>query len=254
MTVPSTVWLQRIGDRVDGLPRLFCFPHAGGSASFFRGWAAQLAEYQIYAACYPGRGGRISEPPPDNLRAMAVDISEAIAHQGSDPVVLFGHSMGAVVAFECARSLCNAGIPVIHLFVSGSSDGEQPVEQNSTDDASDADIIRQLVDLGGTDPQIAADPEFQKLVLPYVRADTRIFHAYRMDPQPQLTCPVTAIVGDEDVDADRRPWRQLTTGVFDQLTVIGDHFYLISKPPFSILRSALHCPSVNNRQISAVQN
>jgi surfactin synthase thioesterase subunit len=254
MTAPPVVWLQRIGDRSESLPRLVCFPHAGGSASFFRGWAAQLPEYQVYAVCYPGRGGRIAEPPPDDLRGMAVEVAEAIAKQGSDPVVLFGHSMGAVVALECARSLGQAHIPVIHLFVSGSGDGEQPVAQENTGDASDADIIRQLVELGGTDPQIAADPEFQKLVIPYVRADTRIFHAYRMDLQPLLACPVTAIVGDEDADADRRPWGELTTGVFNQLTVTGDHFYLISRPPFSVMRSALHCPSGNDRQISVEQD
>jgi surfactin synthase thioesterase subunit len=250
MIMPLEVWLQRIGNSSLDLPRFICFPHAGGSASFFRGWAAQLPEYQVYAVRYPGRGERIMESPPNDLLAMAAEVADAIAKQSRKPVVLFGHSMGAIVALECARNLSEADIPILHLFASGSGDGDEPEWCEDANEESDSDIIRKLVELGGTDAQIASDPDFQKLVIPYVRADSAMFHAYRMNLRPTLSCPVTAIVGDADADADRRPWHKLTAGVFKQLTVAGDHFYLISRPPIAVIRSALLCRTMTGRQIS----
>lgn len=231
-------WLHRAVPRDDPRTRLICFPHAGGVASFFHGWGERLGDVEIHAVRYPGRAERIAEPPATDLREMADAIAEAVVPLADRPVALFGHSLGAVVALETARSLEARGVAVAHLVVSGSKEGPLPApDEPDADEDDDATILR-LLELGGTPPELAADPDFQELVLPYVRADGRMFHDYEHRAEPALRCPVTAIAGDVDVDADRRPWTELTP-VFREHVVQGDHFYLIAEPPYALVADIL---------------
>lgn len=219
--------------------QLICFPHAGGSASFYSGWSAVLPELECAVVHYPGRGRRISEPTPTDLRAFALDIATDLIAVADRPLVLFGHSMGAPIALEVARQLEPAGVVVAHLFASGSRDA--PCEQGlAAHSDEDPDVVMdQLVRLGGTDPELAADPDFRSLVLPYIQGDGRMFRSYAMADTPILSCPVTTIVGDRDTDADRRPWSSLTSGRFAEHQLPGDHFYLVEQPPFDLLRTVL---------------
>lgn len=235
MTDPD-LWLDCAKPAPTARELLICFPHAGGSASFFRSWGENLPDYEVYAVRYPGRAERINEPPPDDLVRLAGEIAEAVSGLRDLPIVLFGHSMGAVVAFETARALEAGGRTPAHLFASGSRNAPLPSPDSIQADEDDDAIIDRLVRMGGTDPELAADPIFRELVLPYVRGDGRMFHAYRAAPEPRLRCPVTTIVGDRDVDADRRPWPELTTGEFNEHVVSGNHFYLVDAPPYDLLR------------------
>ncbi|WP_433607186.1 thioesterase II family protein [Dactylosporangium sp. CA-139114] len=236
------LWLQHPVPRPDARQRLVCFPHAGGSAVIFRDWGNHLTDTAVYAVRYPGRAERIDEPAPDDLPALGRRIARAVAQLGDLPLALFGHSMGAGVALETARSLESLGVPVSHLFASGSRNAPLPAPPPpEADDAhDDPATVARLISLGGTDPQLAADPLFQELVLPYIRSDGRMFHAYMrsFSPEPRLRCPVTTIVGDADADADERPWPELTAGPFREVVVPGDHFYLTGRPPFALLEPA----------------
>lgn len=241
-TVNST-WLQCTLPRPECQNRLICFPHAGGSASFFRSWAAQMIDCEIYAVRYPGRAERIDEALPKNLQQLAFEIAKAIEPLAEHPIALFGHSMGAPIALETARRLEACNVNVAHLFASGSRHGPLPPPPESSEDIVEEDddaVCAQLVTLGGTDPNIAADPIFRELVLPSVRSDGKMFHAYRMELEPQLRCPVTTIFGDNDVHTDTRPWRDLAPKGFREYCVPGDHFYLTSMPPFSILQERIN--------------
>ncbi|KAF4408244.1 thioesterase [Streptomyces lycii] len=241
------MWLQCARPVPDPRQRLVCFPHAGGSASFFRDWAAGLPGTEVLAVRYPGRAERIAEPVPTDLRVLARSVADAVEQVADRPVALFGHSMGAAVALETARALEARGVTVAHLFASGSRDAPYPPppteeEQRALEAEDDAEVVAELLRLGGTDPELAADPDFQELVLPYVRADGRMFHGYGPSAEPVLRCPVTAIAGDADADADRRPWRELTRGGFRQRTVRGDHFYLVPRPPYTLIQDTLAAP------------
>lgn len=237
MTTPTDIWLRCSIPHREPTQRLICFPHAGGAASFFRDWGNHLPEFEVHAVRYPGRAERIDEPPPTNLRALARQIADAVEPLSDRPLTLFGHSLGAVVALETTRFLEARGVRLARLYASGSRDAPYSAGQVTGGEDDDAVAMR-LVRMGGTDPELAADPLFQELVLPYVRSDGRMFHDYGFHPEPVLRCPVTSIVGDVDVDADRRPWRDLTTGEFSELVVPGDHFYLVADPPYALLRAA----------------
>jgi pyochelin biosynthetic protein PchC len=233
----GSTWLYRAAAHPDPRFRLICFPHAGGAASFFRPWGGHLAPagVEVLAVRYPGRAERIDEPPATDMRVLASGIAGAVTEFADRPVALFGHSLGAVVALETARSLQERGIEVAHLFASGSTDGPLPGPEEHTD--HDDDAVR-LLELGGTPPELAADPDFLELVLPYVRADDAMFDAHEHRAEPGLSCPISTIVGDVDVDADRRPWRELT-GTFREHVVHGHHFYLIAEPPYALITDAL---------------
>lgn len=244
MTRDVTTWLHCAQPQPGSRHRLICFPHAGGSASFFRTWGEHIPDCEVYAVKYPGRAERFNEPQPNNLRQLAYQISEAIEALAVDTVALFGHSMGAAIALETARCLEARGVNITHLIASGSRNGTLPPPYMQTPEDDDDDTLcDQLVNMGGTDPEVTADPVFRELVLPSVRADAQMFHAYKMKPLPTLKCPVTTIYGDLDVHADIRPWRDLAAGGFKEFCVTGDHFYLISMPPFKKLKLCLETDS-----------
>lgn len=237
-----SIWLRRIGAPHDTgtVIRLVCFPHAGGAASFFTGWDALLPGAEVYAVRYPGRAERIGEPCATDLRVLATSIARAIAESGWEgPLALFGHSLGAVVALETARALDTMGRPAAHLFASGSRNTALPGPDEQDGRAADGEATAiQLLELGGTPRELTSDPEFLELVLPYVQADTRLYHGYRHSAVPVLSCPVTTIAGDADTYADRRPWRGLTRSLTEHI-VPGHHFYLLDHPPADLIASAL---------------
>ncbi|MFE2168114.1 thioesterase II family protein [Streptomyces sp. NPDC059447] len=238
------VWTQVVEARPFAAQRVVCFPHAGGSPYFFRGWAKGLDAYEVHSVCYPGRAERFSEECADRLVPMAREIAAALSAPGDDrPVAFFGHSMGAIVAYEVVRAMEEAGSGVAHLFASGARAPHlmtgDPVAAAAWDEAS---IGRTLIELGGTEPELLENRAFVELVMPYIGADFRMLAAYEGRHRPPLNCPITAIVGEGDprvTTAQSAAWRESTRGPFRALTVPGEHFYLGDRPPFGLIEDAL---------------
>ncbi|TDC85509.1 thioesterase [Micromonospora sp. KC606] len=236
----AETWFQRWPSHPAPAYRLVCFPHAGGSAAFYRDWPTHLPGAEVLAVRYPGRAERIEEPPPANLVRLAREIATALTSSCTGlPLALFGHSMGAAVALETARALEAGGARVEHLFASGTRDAPLPDPPDPTDDAEidERSAVEQLAGIGGTSREMLDNPMFRELVLPYVMADSRMFHAYRMPTDPILHCPVTVLTGDRDDEADPRPWHTLTTAPVVCHTLRGDHFYLVDEPPYPVLNA-----------------
>ena len=120
MVETQTACLVRAGgDRRPRL-RLVCFPHAGGTPAAFRGWADRLPpEVELLIACYPGRHNRFADPLWTRMEPLADEAAAALLRLPDVPTALFGHSMGAAVAYEAAVRLQAAGRPPLRLFVSG---------------------------------------------------------------------------------------------------------------------------------------
>jgi surfactin synthase thioesterase subunit len=244
---PPMTWLRRADPRPDADGVLVCFPHAAGSASFFRDWGKEFTEFDVHAVQYPGRADRMADDLPTDMVEMARGVRESLEPLLNRPIALFGHSMGAIVAFEVARMLLADGARVSHLFVSGARAAHDPdYAPVGAAQRSDESIMRSLAKLGGTHADLLNDPLLAELVMPYVRADFVMFENYEYVPGAPLSCPITAVNGADDshVTDDRaQRWSELTTAGFDRHVLPGEHFYLIRHRPFAVIRDALLVPA-----------
>lgn len=209
---------------------LICFPHAGGSASYYLPLLAPLASRMDVAVVqYPGRHDRSSEPPVPSIRRLADQIAGALRGLQGRRLALFGHSMGALVAFEVALRLeRGTGAAPAHLFASGhrAPSRHRPGLIRPADDAAIIDGLRQL---GGTDDRVLSHPALLRAFLPALRSDYRAADTYQHRPWDVLSCDVTALTGDRDPGAspgEVQAWSAVTTGRFALRVFPGGHFYL----------------------------
>ncbi|MFF0740408.1 thioesterase II family protein [Streptomyces sp. NPDC004111] len=228
----ASQWFRVIrGGRTPGL-RLVCFPHAGGSASFFRSWAQLLPDdVELLAVRYPGREDRIFEPPVEHMEELADSLAEACASLGGGPLAFFGHSMGASVAYEVAARMANAPGTAgpQALFVSGRG-GPGKNQSRGLATATDEELVGDLVAMSGTTAQALLNKELRDLLLPAVRADYRLVESYTASvPPPALDIPVYAYYGDADDKLDEDSvlaWSSATRSAFAVRAFPGGHFYL----------------------------
>lgn len=210
--------------------RLFCFPYAGGGAGAFRGWSAALPpEVEVCPVYLPGRERRFREPGHTRLEPLVEELHEALLPHCGLPFACFGHSMGAVIAFELARLLERGGTTPAWLFVSGRRAPQCPPEREQIHALPDAEFVAKLRELEGTPEEILRDPEMMELVLPVLRTDFAISETYRYREGPPLACPVSALGGTRDAHVGRDDllaWRDHTRGFFRLRLFPGGHFFL----------------------------
>lgn len=209
--------------------QLICFPHAGGAASYFREWGRDVpAGVELLVAQYPGREDRLADDTISDLHVLADLAAEALLQTADRPCLLFGHSMGALMAFEVALRMQRTGRAPLHVFASAqNAPGHRA--PSALHQADDAELVRELQELGGTDAAIAAEPELLELLLPSVRSDYQAVETYRPRSGSMLACPVTAAYGDQDPHVDHAgmvAWSEVTTASAEVLRFRGDHFYL----------------------------
>ncbi len=224
-------WLRRFHPAEDAPVRLFCFPHAGGSASYYFPMSRALSpDADVLAVQYPGRQDRRHEACVDDLRELADRVVAELRPWCDRPVALFGHSLGASLAFEVALRLQEAGDPVpVALFASGRRAPSHHRENQLVHLAPDDRLLAEIRALSGTDPAVLADDELLRSVLPAIRGDYKAAETYRYRPGPALACPITVLTGDIDpaVTAEEAAgWADHTDGPFALHRFAGGHFYL----------------------------
>ena len=229
-------WLA--GSPQDGRARLrlFCFPYAGGGSSIFRTWPKCLPE--TIAVCpveLPGRGARLREAPRTRLADLVGEMAEGLSPYLDRPFAFFGHSMGALLGFELARTLRRMGGPLPrHLFVSGHRAPQIPDPGPHVHALPEPAFVAELRRLGGTPPAVLEHEELMQLLLPILRADFALVETYAYAPESPLSCPITALGGREDPEAgpgDLAAWRDQTTGDFSLRMLPGDHFFVHTAQP-----------------------
>jgi surfactin synthase thioesterase subunit len=238
-------WLRFFADRGGpagpDAPVLVCLPHAGGSASaYFDLSVRSRPAVEVCAVQYPGRLDRRSEPAVLSVAELADRLAEVVGplaarlKRSQRSYALFGHSMGAVVAYELALRLESGSTPgPTHLFASARR-APSRTRPEDLHRGSDADLLAHIGRLGGITPDLLADPEMRALILPVLRADYTAIERYRAEPGRTVRCPVTVLVGDRDpmVDAgEAADWARHTRGGFEMETFAGGHFYLADHLP-----------------------
>ncbi|MFC5290412.1 thioesterase II family protein [Actinokineospora guangxiensis] len=237
----STAWLRRYHPGPERPVRLVCFPHAGGSASFFHPASARFADTaEVLAVQYPGRQDRRREPCIDDIAVLADRLAAVLRPLPSKPTVYFGHSMGAVLAFETAWRLGDVG----HLIASGRR-APSTVRSESVHRLDDDGVIAELKLLNGTSTAVLSDDEILRMALPAIRGDYRAIETYTCPPERAVSCPITVLTGDSDpktTEEEARAWSRHTDSTCTVRVFPGGHFFLTE-----------HLPEVNTEIAAALR-
>ena len=213
--------------------RLFCFPYAGGGLSVFRAWWRAFPEgVEVCPILPPGREQRLSEDPFTEFDTYVKSLTAALEPRLDLPYVFFGHSLGAIAAFECTRMLRRNSVagPQM-LFASGCRAPQTPSRENPIHDLPREQFLEELRKLDGSPAEALAHPELMDLLLPAVRADFAVYESYEYRPDNSLDCPIHVFGGLEDrrvTRDDLAGWSTHSTSAGTLRMFPGDHFFLHS--------------------------
>ncbi|MER9683696.1 alpha/beta fold hydrolase [Mesorhizobium sp. M0184] len=211
--------------------RIICFPHGGGSVQSFRNWSDYLPEdIELICLDLPGRGKRAAEAVIRRMDVLISAVTEALRAYSDRPFVFFGHSMGALVAYEIARSLEVADRPSpFHVVVSAHQSADVPADEPPMYRYADDKLIDLVRTLGMVPTEALANEKLlADFILPPLRADLELADTYDRNLPTPLNAAITAMGGvqDEMVNADDlNEWGRLTTSRFARVMFDGDHFF-----------------------------
>jgi surfactin synthase thioesterase subunit/phosphopantetheinyl transferase len=213
--------------------RLFALPYAGGGASLFRRWPDGLpADVEVCAIQLPGRETRFKEPPYVRMRDLVAVLADAIAPELDRPYVLFGHSMGALVAWELTREIrLRKFRPPETLIVAGHAAPHRPARGPALHALPDSEFRSELERLNGTPDAVLNNEELLEAFLPTLRADFAVCETYNFAAEGPLDVPIIACGGIHDARAsfdDVDAWRVQTRAPFTLRMFAGDHFFIQS--------------------------
>ncbi|MGW4443441.1 beta-ketoacyl synthase N-terminal-like domain-containing protein [Streptomyces sp. NPDC004682] len=230
--------------------RLLCIPYGGGSTLLFQRWQGLLGdEVDVCPVALPGRGERLGEPLVPNVYDVVDALEPEVAEACDKPVVIYGHSAGALIGYLLALRLRRRGITAVRHLVIGAFSGpglkENPFYRDSLRTLAaagypdlpsaeqirglDAEALRELARLLLLPTPSDVDAEFLRLTLPILVNDIRLVGSFRPADAHVLDIPITAVHGTQEdrVTSDEmRDWRHHTSAGFDFHTVVGDHFFL----------------------------
>ncbi len=211
--------------------RLICMPYAGGSATVFRPWREVVpSDIDILAVEYAGHGSRIAEPLIERIDTLGDAIADALQFEAAVPYVMFGHSMGSLVAFELCHALAKRRAPLpILLVVAGHRGPHEPAATAPVHAAPNAQFVAHLRDLGATPPEVLACPELLDLMLPILRNDFHACETYCPPRRPPLPVSIAVYGGLADAETDRDgllAWKRETSVRHVLRMFPGGHFFI----------------------------
>jgi medium-chain acyl-[acyl-carrier-protein] hydrolase len=259
MTNPLVdTWIKRPRPSPAARLRLFCLPYAGGAASVFHAWPQGLPpQVEVCAVQLPGREGRLREMPFVRVGPLVRALADVVpAAAGGRPFALFGHSNGAMLAFELARELARRGGEVpVHLFVSARLAPPCPPRAAPIHRLPEAEFVEAIRRLEGTPAEVLQNPELMQMAMPALRADFAVHETYAYEPGPPLECPVSAFGGLQDAEvprADLAQWGHETSGAFKVRMLPGGHFFLATHRALLLQALSLDlAPALRARPVAA---
>ncbi|WP_349369834.1 alpha/beta fold hydrolase [Salinarimonas sp.] len=207
--------------------RLVCFPHAGGTSDAFQPFRARLdPDVELLVARYPHEAGA---GQADAIPSLAASLADALGALEPAPTAFFGHSLGALLAFEVARRLGEAHTPA-RLFLSGCREPSlvpSPFVRRAVT-LPDADFVEAVAELGGLPEDALADADVRAYLAAMLRADFALVASYRLAPEPILDVPFTLLAGAEDMHVpidSVRGWERVTRAPVRMQVFQGGHFF-----------------------------
>lgn len=253
-TVPDRWLFCRAAQRNPRL-RLFCVPSAGTGASAFNAWPSAFPDtVELHAVQLPGRESRYSELALNDAYEAARLLADAIEPYLDRYYVLFGYSMGALLAFEVIRELRRRGAPMpLQLFVGARRAPQLAATRPPLGRLPREAFLKMVSDYHDSPPAAWQNPDLLEIVLPVLRADIALCEGYVYRREPPFDFPIQAFAGLRDGSAPLsavQAWREQTTGEFALELFDGGHFFMndsvarlqhviISRIEYFMLRAAL---------------
>jgi len=229
---PQSPWFTHYGYSPQGKMRVFAFPYSGAGVSAYHQWAEAFQQQKIdfIGVQAPGRENRLQEAPMQDLSLMVKHLVLTIKPLTDKPFVFFGHSLGALVAFELARALRKYKLPLpAHLFVSAFRSPELPNTNKALHQLDDEAFIAGIREYDNTPEDVLSNKALMQMLLPMIRADFRMNETYQYQEASPLPIPITVFKGDNDHFSKKEQmsnWQQHTIADFNEITYQGGHFFL----------------------------
>ncbi|WP_067651185.1 thioesterase II family protein [Nocardia harenae] len=216
-----------------GATALYCLPHAGAGASAYLPWRRQLAPgVDVVPLQPPGREIRLREKPFEHIDHLLDDLVAAMDGHWREPFAVYGHSLGALLAYELTRRLLvSRGPRPVRLLISGRRAPHLPSRLPPLRTAPESTVLDVVRALGGTPDEILGDDRMRRSVLALMRADLSVDQSYRYQPGPPLALPITVFGGSGDthvLPAELLQWSEYGVAGVDIRMIPGGHFFPIT--------------------------
>ena len=233
-SLASNPWIGFHHARPSAQSRLFCFPYAGAGASVFRTWPALLSRsVEICGMQYPGREQRVDEPYCTDILVLAETLAAELAPYLTTRFAFFGHSLGALVAYEVTRILRDRHLPMpARLFISGRHAPHLASRHNPLHRLPDPQFIACMRQFNALPVEVFGNSELLSLLVPILKADFAMGENYIYVDGPPLTVPMSVFAGPGDPGIspeDLTAWRELAAGPFEWKQFPGGHLFLHSR-------------------------
>lgn len=222
---------------------LVCFPYAGGGASMFHSWPQGLpATVQVCAVCLPGRENRIGQPFATSVEEVTEAVLADLAPRLDAPLALFGHSMGAALAWSFAARLSEeCGVTPLRLFASGAP-APRLADAAELLALGDRELQQVAVERWNNLPEaVLRDERLLAGVLATARADLALYAECARLRRPPLICPIDVFGGMDDPSLPPQllaTWSEYTTGPVETELFPGGHMFATESSPLVVAAMA----------------
>jgi len=218
--------------------RLFCLPYAGGSSATYLPWAQLLdARIELVMIDPPGRSRRLLETPFSRVDDLVDALAPEMLALLDRPYALFGHSNGALVAFELARRLRDLQRPPALFLASAKAAPRRIDETEGWHFLPDAELLAAMRQAGYVSSEFLDEPQLAALFLPVLRADFALGETYLHRPAAPLPCALAMLAGHEDASLDEQDqvaWRDEFAGPASFHPLPGGHLFIEEYPDLTV--------------------
>jgi medium-chain acyl-[acyl-carrier-protein] hydrolase len=240
-------WFIPLKTNVTNKLTLFCFHHAGGSASTYKNWSNDILDnVDLIAVQLPGRENRFCEPFKGNMQEVIESLFENFQDFKDKSFIFFGHSLGAIISYELACKIQNENSTNLqHLIVSACKAPQSKSRRNMIYNLTDQQLFEEICKYNGIPKELLNEKELlMDIMLPIIRADFTISDLYKCDTRQKLKCPITSLGGDNDdtlYPESLLEWN-IHTDSFNNKNFKGDHFFINSsyKEVINLINSILY--------------